>query len=45
VAVHSRVAYQDGSTATREVNLHIVSMDGFTPKPPTGARLVFGGQA
>jgi long-chain acyl-CoA synthetase len=43
VAVRSSVTYQDGSTATREVKLHIVSMDGFIPKQATGGRLVFGG--
>ena len=45
VTVRSTVTYQDGSTATREVDLHIVSMDGFTPKQASGVRLVFGGRS
>jgi long-chain acyl-CoA synthetase len=44
VTVHSTVTYQDGSKVTRDVTLPIISMDGFTPKPSAGNRLVFGGR-
>src|SRR5207244_7527026 len=33
VEIKSVVTYQDGTTATRNITLQIVSMDGFTPKP------------
>jgi long-chain acyl-CoA synthetase len=44
VRIKSVVTYQDGTTATRDITLQIVNMDGFTPKQ--GARRsLFGSYA
>jgi long-chain acyl-CoA synthetase len=44
VTVKTTVTYQDGSTVARDVTLHVMSMDDFTPPEPGGRRLVFGGR-
>jgi long-chain acyl-CoA synthetase len=44
VTVKTTVTYQDGTTAARDVTLHIVSMEGFVPSESGGRRLVFGGR-
>jgi len=45
VQIKSVVTYQDGTTATRDITLQIVSMDGFTPKHPGARRSLFGTNA
>ena len=45
VEIKSVVTYQDGTTATRNITLQIVSMDGFTPKPAASRRSLFGSHA
>jgi long-chain acyl-CoA synthetase len=40
--IKSVVTYQDGTTATRDITLQIVSMEGFTPKPAAARRSLFG---
>jgi long-chain acyl-CoA synthetase len=42
VEIKSVVTYQDGTTATRDITLQIVSMDGFTPKQAGARRSLFG---
>jgi long-chain acyl-CoA synthetase len=44
VEIKSVVTYQDGSNVTRTMTLHIVNMDGFTPKEG-GRRTLFGSHA
>jgi long-chain acyl-CoA synthetase len=44
VAVKTTVTYQDGTTVARDVTLHVLSMDDFTPPEPGSRRLVFGGR-
>jgi long-chain acyl-CoA synthetase len=45
VKIKSVVTYQDGTTATRDITLQIVSMDGFTPKQTGARRSLFGSHA
>lgn len=45
VEIKSVVTYQDGTTATRNMTLQIVNMDGFTPKQAGSRRSLFGSHA
>jgi long-chain acyl-CoA synthetase len=45
VRIKSVVTYQDGTTATRDITLQIVSMDGFVPKNAGSRRSLFGSAA
>ena len=45
VKIKSVVTYQDGTTATRDMTLQIVSMEGFTPKQAGSRRSLFGSHA
>jgi len=45
VKIKSIVTYQDGTTATRDITLQIVNMDGFTPKQTGVRRSLFGSHA
>ncbi|HEX2179495.1 MAG TPA: AMP-binding protein, partial [Actinomycetota bacterium] len=43
--IKSVVTYQDGTTATRDITLPIISMDGFVPKQAGARRTLFGSHA